>query len=618
VARGADELRGSSTASALTAAVRDSDLALLRAYEPVLRFTKGELFRPTAVRPYVGQCSLWAGATGGEVTLIVPAGELTLERLCEESVIHQDRRLFLRFVEEPLGRADYLRWLRVPRERLSATGRFTTTGVFGRLVDAGLRGSLLLRGKVPAGLAAAAETLYRERLEADRFTYFGRVVHDGGYVCLQYWFFYAMNDWRSTFGGINDHEADWEMITIYLAELPDGALRPAWAAFSSHDYQGDDLRRRWDDPELHREGDRPVVFAGAGSHSGAFIPGDYVVSVDSPQMRPVLGFLRRTQRLLAPWRHYTGSPAGLGIPFVDYARGDGIAIGPDHDATWSPILIDDDTPWVRDYRGLWGLDTYDRFGGERAPSGPRYERDGSIRVSWANPLGWAGLLKISPEEDDVTEPLAERVAALELELDQLAVTIASERTALRGLRAQARSLSTQDYARVLAKSRQDELDDREAALNQTIAMHTRLVEERRAHVATLSRPIPLEPPQAHIKRAHRPHLEHQQRRTRFLTLWAAVSTPLLLGSTIGLLIGSPLTWILELAVLACLFIGVEAIARRRFISFVASTLLLAFTFALGVGFILLLLKHWRTATALLVGLAALALLFGNLRDARHG
>jgi hypothetical protein len=591
---------------------------LLRAYEPVLRFTKGELFRPTAVSPYVGQCSLWAGATGGEVTLIVPAGELTLERLCEESVIHQDRRLFLRFVEEPLGRADYLRWLRVPRERLSATGRFTTTGVFGRLVDAGLRGSLLLRGKVPAGLAAAAETLYRERLEADRFTYFGRVVHDGGYVCLQYWFFYAMNDWRSTFGGINDHEADWEMITIYLAELPDGALRPAWAAFSSHDYQGDDLRRRWDDPELHREGDRPVVFAGAGSHSGAFIPGDYVVSVDSPQMRPVLGFLRRTQRLLAPWRHYTGSPAGLGIPFVDYARGDGIAIGPDHDATWSPILIDDDTPWVRDYRGLWGLDTYDRFGGERAPSGPRYERDGSIRVSWANPLGWAGLLKISPEEDDVTEPLAERVAALELELDQLAVTIASERTALRGLRAQARSLSTQDYARVLAKSRQDELDDREAALNQTIAMHTRLVEERRAHVATLSRPIPLEPPQAHIKRAHRPHLEHQQRRTRFLTLWAAVSTPLLLGSTIGLLIGSPLTWILELAVLACLFIGVEAIARRRFISFVASTLLLAFTFALGVGFILLLLKHWRTATALLVGLAALALLFGNLRDARHG
>jgi hypothetical protein len=372
------------------AGVQDSDLALLRAYEPVVRFTEGELFRPTAVGPYVDQCSLWAGVRGGDLTLIVPAGELTLDRLCEASVVHQGRRLFLRFVEQPLGRAEYLRWLRIPRERLRATGRFTTTGVFGRLVDAGMRASLLLRGKVPAGLAAAAETIYRERLEADRFTYYGRVVRDGGYVCLQYWFFYAMNDWRSTFGGVNDHEADWEMITIYLAEQSDGVLRPAWAAFSSHDYHGDDLRRRWDDPELHREGDRPVVFAGAGSHSGAFIPGDYVVSVDPPQLRPVINFLHRLQRLSAPWRHYTGSPAGVGIPFVDYARGDGVTIGPGHDKCWSAVLIDDETPWVRDYRGLWGLDTRDRFGGERAPSGPRYERDGSVRASWANPLGWSG------------------------------------------------------------------------------------------------------------------------------------------------------------------------------------------------------------------------------------
>jgi hypothetical protein len=594
-----------------------SDLALLRAYEPVVRFTKGELFLPTAVGPYVERCSLWAGVRGGESTTIVPAGELTLERLCEESVVDRGRRLFLRFVEAPLGRADYLRWLRIPRERLAATGRFTTTGVFGRLVDAGLRASLLLRGKVPSGLAAAAETIYRERLEADRFTYYGRVTRDGGYTCLQYWFFYAMNDWRSTFRGINDHEADWEMITIYLGELPDGGLRPAWVAFSSHDYHGDDLRRRWDDPELHREGDRPVVFAGAGSHSGAFIPGDYVVSIDPPQVRPVIELLRKAQRLLAPWRHYTGSPPGLGIPFVDYARGDGIAIGPGQQAAWSPVVIDDETPWVRDYQGLWGLDTHDRFGGERAPSGPRYERDGSVRDSWANPLGWAGLLKIPPQDDDLGEPLTERIVALERELDELDATIVAELAALRGLRAQVRSLSTHDYAHVLAERRQAELAKRESALNQTIATRSSLAEERRAHLATLSRPIPPEPPQSHIRRPHRPHIQQQERRTRFLRLWAAVSTPLLLGSVIVLLIGSPLARITELAVLACLFIGVEAIARRRFLSFLGSTVLLVGGLALGVGFIVLLLKHWRTAASLLVGAAALALLLGNLRDARR-
>jgi hypothetical protein len=444
------------------------------------------------------------------------------------------------------------------------------------------------------------------------------VVRDGGYVCLQYWFFYAMNDWRSTFGGINDHEADWEMITIYLAEEHDGALRPAWAAFSSHDYHGDDLRRRWDDPELHREGDRPVVFAGAGSHSGAFIPGDYVVSVDPPQARPVIKFLHEVQRLLAPWRHYTGTPAGVGIPFVDYARGDGIAIGPGHDAQWSPVLIDDDTPWVRDYRGLWGLDTHDRFGGERAPSGPRYERDGSVRASWSNPLGWAGLLKVSPRADDVAEPLAERIATLERELSQLDATIDAERAALRGLRAQTRSLSAHFSARVLARSRERELAEREAALNQTVAARTSLAEERGAHLATLNRPIPPESPQAHIRRPHHPQLEQQERRTRFLTLWAAVSTPLLLISVIVLLIGSPLVWIIEIAVLVCVFIGVEALARRRFFSFVGSTILLASALALGVGLVVLFLKHWRTAISLLVGAAALALLFGNLRNARRG
>jgi hypothetical protein len=595
-----------------------SDLALLRAYEPVVRYTKGELFFPTAVGPYVAQCSLWTGTRSRDATLLAPAGQLTLQRLSEEAVRHRDRPLFLRFVDRPLGRREYMRWRALPRERLSATGRFTTTGVFGRLIDAGMRASLLMRGKVPSGLAAAAETTYREQLEATRCTYYGRVVRDGGYICLQYWFFYAMNDWRSTFGGINDHEADWEMVTVYLVQGDDGPPRPAWVAFSSHDYSGDDLRRRWDDPELHREGDRPVVFAGAGSHSGAFLPGDYVVSVDPPQLRAAVRLLRRLQRLLAPWRHYTGSSGGLGIPFVDYARGDGVTIGAGHEADWHPVLIDDATPWVRDYRGLWGLDTRDRFGGERAPSGPRYERDGSVREAWANPLGWAGLLKVAPDENDLEKSLAARVQSLTRQLGELDVAIEAERLALRGLQAQARSLGAQDYARADAVKRRSKVAEREAALNDTIALRASLAEERAAHRITLAAPLPAEPAQAHIRRPHRPHIEHQRRRTRFLKLWAAVSTPLLLSCVIVVLLASPLAWITSVAVLAAAFAGVEAIARRRLLSFIASLLLLIAVVALIVGFIALLARHWRTAISLLVGAAALALLLGNLRDLRRG
>ena len=54
----------------------------------------------------------------------------------------------------------------------------------------------------------------------------------------------------------------------------------AWVAFSAHDEVGDDLRRRIDDPDLELvDGTHPVVYAGAGSHSGAYLPGDYIVTV---------------------------------------------------------------------------------------------------------------------------------------------------------------------------------------------------------------------------------------------------------------------------------------------------------------------------------------------------
>ena len=547
----------------------------------------------------------------------MPAGELTLERLAAEGIRHRDGPLFLRFVGEPLSHAEYLRWRQLPRERLNASGRFATAGLFGRLLDAGVRGSLLLRGKVPAGVTAAAETAYREQLESDRFTYYGRVVREGGYVCLQYWFFYAMNDWRSTFAGVNDHEGDWEMITIYLVELDDGRLRPAWVAFSSHDYRGDDLRRRWDDPELQRERDRVVAFAGAGSHSGAFIPGDYVVLVDPPAAQPVFRWLRRLRRWLAPWRHYTGDSPGLGLPFVDYARGDGLAIGPGQDARWTPVLIDDETPWVQDYRGLWGLDTRDRFGGERAPAGPRYERDGSVRGSWSNPLGWAGLLKVGPDEEAIDESLRERISDLAREMRELDARIEDGRAELRRLRAQARSLATHDHARALAESRRAELAVRELDVNKMITARTALGEERRAHLATLSEGLPAEPPQAHIRHAHRPYIDEQERRTRFLKAWAALSTPLLLSSGILVLLVSPLAFLIDVAVLACFFIGFEAIARRRFASFVASLVLLVTVLALAGGLTVLFLGHWRLAVSLVIGVAAVALLIANLGTLRR-
>ena len=41
------------------------DLRLLRRYEPVLRFTRGELFLPMSVPAYLGRCGLWQSAAYG-------------------------------------------------------------------------------------------------------------------------------------------------------------------------------------------------------------------------------------------------------------------------------------------------------------------------------------------------------------------------------------------------------------------------------------------------------------------------------------------------------------------------------------------------------------------------
>ena len=413
-----------------------------------------------------------------------------------------------------------------------------------RLIDAFVRLSLLVRGRVPGGLVAAAHRLAAAALaqagEApDRGgsvrTAYGRVLRTGGYTVLQYWYFYPFNDWRSTFYGVNDHEADWETISVYLVPDGDDGVAPAWVGASSHDLAGADLRRRWDDPQLRREGDHPVIYPGAGSHSGAFLPGDYVVSVELPALRRVVVWLQHVRRRLLPWTAEPGRGA-FAIPFVDYARGDGAAIGAGHDHTWRLELIGDDTPWVRDYRGLWGLDTHDPFGGERAPAGPRYERRGRVRRSWTDPLGWVGLDGVPATPDEEEQHLRSRIVVINEELAGLEEEVVAQRATVRGLTAQVRSLGAAADSRALRRERVAERERGERELAALTARRSRLAEERAAHEAYLAGPREPARPDAHLRHPHMPYAADTDVRSRFLRVWAAVSTPVLvlgLGGSAG-------------------------------------------------------------------------------------
>jgi hypothetical protein len=272
--------------------------------------------------------------------------------------------------------------------------------------------------------------------------------------------------------------------TVYVAERL-GIPEPTWVAFSSHDHQGDELRRRWDDSQLDRLGDHPVLYPGAGSHSGAFVPGDHVVSVNPPQLQKPTALVRRAQGLLAPWREETRTHEGFGIPFVDYCRGDGKSVGPDQPESWQAVLINDQTPWVHDYRGLWGLDTEDHFGGERAPSGPRYERQRTVRMAWSDPLGWAGLLKVSPTSDELEALLRERVAVLESDSAKRERVIAAKLAEVRRLAVEVRSLEDHGHKDALAQSPREEMASLEAGLKEEIARRASDADELEIHLDTL-------------------------------------------------------------------------------------------------------------------------------------
>ena len=360
-----------------------------------------------------------------------------------------------------------------------------------------------------------------------------------------------------------------------------------------------------------------MIYPGAGSHSGAFLPGDYVVSVELPALRRVVDWLQHARRRLLPWTAEPGRGA-FAIPFVDYARGDGAAIGAGHELTWRLELIGDDTPWVRDYRGLWGLDTHDPFGGERAPAGPRYERTGAPRRSWTDPLGWVGLDGVPATADEEEQHLRSRIVVIDEELAALEEEVVAERTAVRGLAAQVRSLEAAADGRALRRERLAERERRERELTALTARCSALAEERAAHEAYLAGPREPARPDAHLRHPHMPYAADTDVRSRFLRVWAAVSTPVLVLGLGGLLIRPTVPVLVGFLTFLVVFGVVEAIGRRRVLAFATVLGALALWIFAVAGLILALLSSWHLVLAGLLAVLALVLLVVNVRELRSG
>ena len=616
---------GSAATTTEPASDRKADLELLRRYEPIVHYTKGELFFPTEVDAYVTRSSLWAHRPStGRNELLVPAGSLSVTNLAEPRTTEFGAVEFLRRVED-VDLATQARALLAgsaqdlpESERFHpGAGRLARVGYVSRLIDAIFTLSLLVRGHTPGAVVAASARAYRTALaEDERYVYYGRVVRGGGWVALQYRYFFYFNDYRSTFDGVDDHEADWEMALVYLSNGPDDKLDPEWVAYACHDFSGDDLRRRWDDSEgLIRVGDHPVIYAGGGSHASYFKPGEYILQIELP----IAKSLRRVGTALSRFWSGTlrqgsaprGSLSVFTVPFVDYARGDGLSIGPGEAKGWTPVNLDPIPDWVTKYRGLWGLFTGDQLGGEDAPAGPMFNRDGTVRQAWYDPFGFAGLDKVAPPTDVL--PLLERQRTELIEAnDALAIETATKTDELRLQNEELAALAgnpyvEREYDTVSARVKELVADLRK--LHRAHAENTASLEAIDLRIHRLQDGL-TDDPKAHIRHANEPTTSRQARFGRAAEVWAGISIGLVLIALVAVFLLAPAEFLPTAAFLIGLTLFIDALFRGVAEQFV-NTLAVVLTVAAAA---VLLWTFWQLLLLGLLLAAGIYLTWENLRS----
>jgi len=334
-----------------------NDLELVRKYEPVLKFARGENFFPMKVEEYLRDCVLFRK---GDDPIVVPP-PVKPEILPRGN---HSRKYYLSYADrrkaDPQGVAD-LRAAIDQAERAKGLEDFCSflwKELRKMAIKAGIEiAKLYQRIEDPTEEFKQARENYGG-IERHPPTYYYRVVKDsGGYKVVQYWFFYAYNDFFTSHNGANDHEADWESIHLFFKDD-----EPDYGAYARHVSSGKELTRRWDSIERVFEEGHPVVYVGAGSHASYY----------TPKADP---------------------------PVEGYVAGDVVVGGGGR--PWAEPQLLTGKPCFEEFQGRWGscdAEWYnlahvlaEKLGG--APAGPKFDRDdGSLREKWDNPARFAGLI----------------------------------------------------------------------------------------------------------------------------------------------------------------------------------------------------------------------------------
>jgi hypothetical protein len=278
---------------------------------------------------------------------------------------------------------------------------------FGENVAASLLAILSPLRRAARDQAGTIEDTLRSEPAGECYPYYGRVWRDpeGSRTVLQYFFFYAFNDWRGQ-GGINLHEADWEGAMVFLSRCGEELEPERVVALQHHDHQS----RGWADAE--RVGDHPVLYVAVGSHAIYLEGGRRLVSelVSGGFGKWLVALAVRlrsgSEKAAREGRDTAGKVLGrepetvVDESVADIADGEGIVIGPalppdvgaERHREWSPVLVQDGVSWI-EFEGLWGLRSLLR--NESGPPGPKWKREedrtkaeSDPRLAWSDPPAW--------------------------------------------------------------------------------------------------------------------------------------------------------------------------------------------------------------------------------------
>jgi hypothetical protein len=243
-----------------------------------------------------------------------------------------------------------------------------------------------------------------------------------------------------------------------------------------------------------------------------------------------------------------------------------------------------------------------------------YNRDGSVRRAWYDPLGWAGLDKEPPPSAALNVTLA-RQEELANQDTELQAYIEEKSQELMGLGVEVAAMRGEPHMTKRYEAHQGRVRELSKEVDQLRAAQAAaqaLMESLQGYAEELQAGKRA-PARAHIQRARQPASSQSLRASRLAELWAAGSIGLMLLALVSLLLFRQEYLLHGLGAILALFLFLEAAFRGRLTRLVTGV-----TLGLAVIATLILLYEFFWQILIVVVLAiGIYILWDNLREIRR-